>query len=123
MRLIERMGHQIALVDRSFLILSVQQALEILVYAMHVHRCSAMVIFSESLPGDFFNLRTCFAGEMLQKFSTYGMRLAIVGSFDGYDSDALQAFIRECNRARLVFWKTNLEDALEVLCEDQWPAH
>jgi len=123
MMLIETKGHRILILDRSYLITRVKQAIELMSFAMNIPGSSAMVIYSESLPGDFFDLKTCLAGEMLQKFSLYGMRLAIVGSFEGYNSSVLQAFIRECNRGRLVFWKRSLKDALEVLCQDQGLAY
>lgn len=116
MRSIERNGHHVLVVESSLLIQNIQQALDLMGDAMHHYGSSAMVIYSESLPDAFFDLKTCFAGEVLQKFSNYGIRLAIVGNFEGYASGALQAFIRECNKGRHVFWKSSLEDALEELC-------
>lgn len=116
MRSMERNGHLVLVVDRSFLIQSVQQALDLMGDVMNHPGSEAVVIRSESLPDAFFDLKTCFAGEVLQKFSSYGIRLAIVENFEGYASGALQAFIRECNKGSLVFWKGCLEDALDALC-------
>lgn len=116
MRIIERNGNHVLVVESSFLIQSVQQALDLMGDVMH-HSCSSsVVIYSESLPDSFFDLKTCFAGEVLQKFSNYGIRLAIFGNFEGYASAALQAFIRECNKGSIVCWKSSLEDAMEELC-------
>jgi len=59
---------------------------------------SGIVLQAAQLAPEFFDLRTGLAGEVLQKFSNYDMRLAIVGDFAGYNSKALQDFIRESNR-------------------------
>ena len=40
-----------------------------------------MVLHASCLTADFFNLKTGVAGEILQKFSTYRVRLVIVGDF------------------------------------------
>lgn len=47
---------------------------------------------------EFFDLRTGLAGEILQKFSNYQMRLTIRGQWQQINSHALGDFIRECNR-------------------------
>ena len=49
---------------------------------------------------EFFSLRTRLAGDFLQKFVTYGKRIAILGEIPGefLQSRALTDFITECNR-------------------------
>jgi hypothetical protein len=47
---------------------------------------------------DFFDLRSGLAGEILQKFSNYRMKLTIKGEWQEINSKALRDFIRECNR-------------------------
>lgn len=64
---------------------------------------------------DFFDLKSRFAGEVLQKFSTYGINLTIIGSFDRYKSESLKAFILESNRGGKVQFRMNLDEALENL--------
>lgn len=64
---------------------------------------------------DFFDLKTGFAGEILQKFSTYGLKLAIIGNFDRYKSESLKAFILESNRIGKVQFRNNFEEALKNL--------
>ena len=44
------------------------------------------------------------AGEILQKFSNYRMKLAIIGEFEKYKSKSLKAFITESNRGNLIFF-------------------
>ena len=61
---------------------------------------------------------TGVAGDILQKFSNYRMKLAITGAFEGYQSRSLAAFIRESNRGNLVFFVPDMETALDYLFPD-----
>lgn len=72
------------------------------------------VILKEiQLNPDFFDLKTGFAGEILQKFSIYGIKLTIIGHFDRYKSESLKAFILESNRIGKVQFRNNFEEALK----------
>ncbi len=51
---------------------------------------------------DFFDLKTKLAGEILQKFSNFKMKLAIVGDWQKYESSSLQDFIFESNKGTLI---------------------
>ena len=42
------------------------------------------------------------AGEILQKFSNYRVRLAIVGDFTKFTSNSLHEFIYESNKGRFI---------------------
>ena len=70
-----------------------------------------VILQAEHLDPAFFDLKTGIAGEILQKFTQYGMRLAVVGDFDHYESSSLQAFIRECNRGSQLFFCPNRDEA------------
>ena len=59
---------------------------------------TGLIIQQESLPVGFFDLKTGVAGEILQKFSNYRMRIVIEGDFSQVRSKSLNAFITECNR-------------------------
>ncbi|MDD5017725.1 MAG: DUF4180 domain-containing protein [Eubacteriales bacterium] len=74
-----------------------------------------IIIYKEALPDGFFLLNTGLAGEMLQKFPNYGIRLAIVGDFENVQSKSLAAFIRECNRGNHVFFKKSEKEAAGAL--------
>ena len=58
------------------------------------------------LDPEFFSLRTRVAGEFLQKFITYGKRIAIMGEIPAafLESRALQDFITECNRGGQIWF-------------------
>lgn len=74
-----------------------------------------VILYKENVAPDFFDLRTGMAGEILQKFSNYRVRLAIVGDFSGYDSKSLRDFIRESNNGRLVNFLPSKADAVDRL--------
>jgi hypothetical protein len=59
-----------------------------------------VVIPASRLGPEFFRLSTGLAGAMLQKFTNYQMRVAIVGDIAGYleRSAPLSDFVRESNR-------------------------
>jgi len=74
-----------------------------------------MVIHLHQLHPDFFDLKTRMAGEILQKFSTYSQKLAIVGDFSAYESKSLHDFIRESNRVGRILFVESLDEALNRL--------
>lgn len=63
----------------------------------------------------FFDLKTGLAGEILQKFSTYRIRLAIVGNFSKFSSQSLRDFIYESNKGKMVCFVESVEDAINKL--------
>ncbi len=77
--------------------------------------CNDIIINESSLNKDFFDLKTGFAGEILQKFSNYRIRLAITGDFSKYPGKSLGDFIRECNRGNQIFFVGSTPEALARL--------
>lgn len=76
------------------------------------NNCHRIIINVRNLHADFFRLQTGLAGEILQKFSNYNFKLAIVGDFSKYKSKSLQDFIRESNKGRSLLFVSTLKDAL-----------
>ena len=76
---------------------------------------NSIILHQDNLHPDFFDLKTGIAGEILQKYSNYRIKLAIIGDFSRYDSKALQAFITESNRSGPVFFLPDLETAMDRL--------
>lgn len=74
-----------------------------------------MILYEKNLTTEFFDLKTKMAGEILQKFSNYRMRLIIVGDFTKYDSKSLKDFIFESNNGRMVNFVGSVDDALRTL--------
>ncbi|MFF8292230.1 PfkB family carbohydrate kinase [Streptomyces sp. NPDC016309] len=72
-----------------------------------------VVVPVERLGADFFSLRTGVAGEVVQKFTDYGLRLVVVGDVSHHvaGSTPLRDFVREANRGSHV-WFTDSIPAL-----------
>ena len=76
------------------------------------NRAKLIVIPVECLDDDFFRLRTLIAGEMIQKFVQYRLRVAIVGDISRHlaESSALRAFVNESNRGISVWFVPSREE-------------
>jgi hypothetical protein len=74
-------------------------------------------VHEKNIHPDFFDLKTKIAGEILQKFSTYRVRLVIVGNFLNYESKSLKDFIFESNKGKAVNFLSTLEEALAKLSQ------
>lgn len=72
---------------------------------------AGIILQEQQITPEFFDLKTGIAGEILQKFSTYQMRLAIVGAFDKYSSKALKDFIYESNKAGRINFVADVAEA------------
>ena len=93
---------------------SVQDALD-LIGEFFGQYYDGIIIHEHSISPHFFELKTRLAGDILQKFSNYRLRLAIVGDWSKYTSHSLAAFIVESNRGRMVNFATSTEEAVALL--------
>lgn len=75
----------------------------------------SIVLNETHITPDFFDLKTGIAGEILQKFSTYRMRLALVGEFSKYPGQSLKDFISESNKSRHINFVDSTAEALQIL--------
>lgn len=74
-----------------------------------------IVFYADQMTPLFFDLKSGLAGEILQKFSTYNARLAIIGDFSDVKSNSLRSFIHESNRYGRVLFVESLEQAEDLL--------
>lgn len=102
------------LADENFVVKEVQEMLD-LMGDSGANDCYRLILNEKNLHPDFFRLHTGLAGEILQKFSTYGFKLAIIGDFSKYKSKSLQDFIRESNKGNRVFFIGNRDIGLRKL--------
>jgi sugar phosphate isomerase/epimerase len=100
--------------EDSGLISGTQDILDIMADAGY-NGCEGFIVHQKNLHNDFFDLKTKLAGDILQKFSNYRMRLAIIGDFSGYTSKSLKDFIRESNRTGIISFVGTHEEALASL--------
>jgi hypothetical protein len=73
-------------------------------------RTNRLILRREHFTPEFFDLRSGLLGEVLQKFTTYDFRLAIVGDF-GDASKNMQDFIYESNKTGRIVFVSTLEEA------------
>lgn len=76
------------------------------------HQANFLILPIERLGDEFFDLRTRIAGEIVGKFATYRMRVAIVGDISRYasTSSALRDFVYEANRGDQVWFVPTMEE-------------
>ena len=75
---------------------------------------STIILKKENIIDAFYDLSTGIAGEILQKFSNYGKRMAIIGDFENIKSKSLKDFVYESNRGRKIIFVNTLEEALKI---------
>jgi hypothetical protein len=80
-------------------------------------RAKVLAIPVERLDADFFQLGTGVAGEIVQKFANYRMRVAIVGDISRSidESKSLRDFVRETNRGDRLWFVANHDEIGEHL--------
>ncbi|HSO78409.1 MAG TPA: DUF4180 domain-containing protein [Bacteroidales bacterium] len=75
----------------------------------------ALIVRKEQLNEAFYDLKTGLAGDILQKFSNYRMKLAITGDFTKLRSKSLRDFILESNRTGRIIFVESFDAALKQL--------
>jgi len=107
---------KVAIVESSEIeINDVQGALDLMASVMYTDGCDKIMIYKSNITEEFFDLSTRLAGEILQKYTNYNVKIAIVGDFDGYVSKSLKDFIYECNKGERVFFLKDKQAALHAL--------
>ena len=106
----------IAIVHSNEIIISdVQSALDFMMTVQYETGYNRIILNKAAICEDFFHLSTKLAGEILQKFVTYDVRIAIIGDFSIYSSQSLKDFIYECNKGKDIFFLTDQNQAIEKL--------
>lgn len=99
------------IVPGSIMIKAPEDILDLMVEAGY-EGCNKIVLHEKDLIPEFFDLKSRIAGEILQKFSNYRMKLAIVGEFSKFKSKSLNDFIGESNKLGIITFVESLEKAL-----------
>jgi Domain of unknown function (DUF4180) len=92
-----------------------------LIGAMASTKADWALIPGSRLDAEFFSLRTRIAGAFLQKFVTYGKRVAILGTIpkEFEDSRALRDFVKECNRGQQIWFVDNRDELRKRLGKER----
>lgn len=96
------------------IIANAQDALEIIANC-NDQGAENIIVQEQHLGEAFFDLKTGVAGDVLQKFSNYRSKLAIVGEFSQYESKSLRDFIYESNKAGRINFVATVEEATDKL--------
>ncbi len=91
-----------------------RDALDVMADCTH-NSAGKIILDKDHLAPEFYDLKTGIAGEILQKFVTYHVEVAIVGDFSGFSSKSLRDFIYECNNGRMINFLASKEEAVAVL--------
>ena len=118
LKILEKKKQKIAEIKSDEIVIKTpQDALDIMADASY-YEARSLIIREKNLSPEFFDLRTRIAGEIIQKFSNYIVKIAIIGDFEKYKSESLKAFIRESNRGRQIFFVPDREIAIAKLHGD-----
>lgn len=89
---------------------TVQDALDLMASASSDH----LILYEHNFEREFFDLSTRIAGEILQKFTNYRVKLAIIGDFTKFKSKSLRDFIYESNKRGEYLFVGSIEEVKEI---------
>jgi hypothetical protein len=101
--------------SNEIMIKDIQSALDFIATISYETGCDRVILNKSAICEDFFHLSTRLAGEILQKFINYNMKMAIIGDFSIYTSKSLKDFIYESNKGRHIFFLQDEKLAIERL--------
>ena len=101
------------------LIVDVQSALDLAMTVKDETGAAKIVINKSAVCDEFFILSSGMAGEILQKFINYHVRMAIYGDYSQYTSKPLKDFIYESNNGNDFFFVSTKDEAIQKLTETQ----
>jgi hypothetical protein len=111
----ERNGILIAeIISGEVLIRNIQDGVD-LMGELYFQGYDRIIIREMNITPEFFNLKNGIAGEILQKFSNYRMRLSIIGDFSRYTRQSIRDFIFESNTLGRITFVGTLEEATDRL--------
>ncbi len=101
------------------LIVDTQSALDLVMTVQYETDATNIVISKSAVCEEFFILSSGMAGEILQKFINYHVRIAIYGDYSQYTSKPLKDFIYESNNGNDFFFVSTKEEAIQKLTQTQ----
>jgi len=103
-------GDEVVIVDT-------QSALDLAMTVKYETGAERIVIDKAVICGEFFILSTGMAGEILQKFMNYHVKVAVYGDYSHYTSKPLKDFIYESNHGKDFFFVETKQQAITKLTE------
>jgi hypothetical protein len=101
------------------LIIDTQSALDLAMTVKYETGTTKIVINKSVVCDEFFILSSGMAGEILQKFINYHVKIAIYGDYSHFTSKPLKDFIYESNNGNDFFFVSTKEEAIQRLTQTQ----
>jgi hypothetical protein len=101
------------------LIVDTQSALDLVMTVKYETNSTNIVMNKSVVCEEFFILSSGMAGEILQKFINYHVRIAIYGDYSQYTSKPLRDFIYESNHGNNFFFVSTKEEGIRMLAGTQ----
>ncbi len=98
-------------VSETVVINTIQDGLDLL-GNLYYQGFDRIIVYEKNITPAFFDLKTGIAGEILQKFANYRVRLAIVGNFSENRSKSLKDFIYESNMLGQINFVETISEAI-----------
>lgn len=92
-----------------------QSALDLAMTAKYETGADRIVLPKQAVCEDFFILSTGMAGEILQKYINYQIKMAIYGDYSRYTSKPLKDFIYESNQGNDFYFVATKQEAVQRL--------
>lgn len=105
-------------VSEKIVIANIEDGLDLL-GNLYFQQFDKIIIYEKNITPEFFDLKTEIAGEILQKFSNYRVRLAIIGNFNSYQSKSFKDFVFESNKIGRISFVNTINQAKEALIKNQ----
>lgn len=94
-----------------------QSALDLAMSVEYETGAERIVISKNNISEEFFRLSSGMAGEILQKYINYHVKIAIYGDYSCYTSKPLHDFIYESNKGNDVFFVATQDEAIDKLAQ------
>ncbi len=99
------------------IVVDTQSALDLIVSVKYDTGAERIILDKNNIAEEFFVLSSGMAGEILQKFINYHVKVAIYGDYSKYTSKPLKDFTYESNNGRDIFFTDSREEAIEKLTQ------
>lgn len=111
-------GKDIAVVSSDETVITdTQTALDLAMTVKYETGAARIVISKDLICEDFFILSRGMAGEILQKYVNYQVKIAVYGDYSHYTSKPLKDFIYESNKGKDFFFVPSKDEAIKKLTE------
>lgn len=111
-------GTDIAVVSSDEIVITdTQTALDLAMTVKYETGAARIVISKDLICEDFFILSRGMAGEILQKYVNYQVKIAVYGDYSHYTSKPLKDFIYESNKGKDFFFVPSKDEAIKKLTE------